>query len=206
MPLRRVIFLPNYFYHVYNRGHNKSIIFRNKRDYIRYLTKLKQYLKQHSITLVAYCLMPNHIHLLLRQNNDNSINSFIHRLHTAYTMYFNKKYDHLGTVFQGRFKAKLIEGDEYLLHLSRYIHINPLEVMQNYNQKLEKYFWSSYREYIKSREKNRLCNTKIILDYFSIKLKSTKRKKYQEFVESYIKNVDNAIIKDINEGNLPECN
>jgi len=111
MPARNQVFIPNGYYHVYNRGHNKQPIFLHYKDYQRYLTRLKEYLKKHPVTLLSYCLMPNHIHLLLRQNGDESIDRFIHRLHTAYTKYFNIKYERLGAVFQSRFKAKLIESD-----------------------------------------------------------------------------------------------
>src|SRR3989338_7697833 len=149
MPARPQIFIPNGHYHIYNRGHNKNPIFLQTKDYQRYLKRLEEYLKKHDVALLCYCLMPNHVHLLMRQNGDESIERFIHRLHTAYTMYFNKKYERIGAVFQGRFKAKLIETDEYLIHVSRYIHLNPLEILraQGPALRLDKYPWSSLKEY-----------------------------------------------------------
>lgn len=204
MSTRPVIFTESGFYHVYNRGHNKQDIFYDNKDYRRYIKRLSEYLKKHKVTLLAYCLMPNHLHLILRQDNDESIDRFIHRLHTAYTMYFNKKYDKVGAVFQGRFKAKLIDTDEYLLHVSRYIHINPLELIhaqgRALSSELENYPWSSYAEYVHPHSKS-LCNPTFILNYFSnspIRGKAT----YKAFVEEYLKISNPEYIKEISEGKL----
>src|SRR3989338_1297505 len=111
--------------------------------------------------------MPNHIHLLIRQDGDESIDRFIHRLHTAYTMYFNIKYERIGSVFQGRFKAKLVETDEYMLQVSKYIHLNPLEILraQGPALKLELYEWSSYPLYIGIKT-SQFINSSEILDFF----------------------------------------
>lgn len=204
MTQRAAPFQPSSYYHVYNRGHNKQAIFIDYKDYARYLKRLKEYLKKHNVTLLAYCLMPNHIHLLLYQNGEESIDRFIHRVHTAFTMYFNKKYERVGAVFQGRFKAKLIETDEYLLHVSRYIHINPAEILhaqgRTLNSQLEAFPWSSYGEYVKSRFTH-VCNPTTILSYFStapIHGKTT----YKSFVEDYlgVANVDR--LAEISNGRL----
>ncbi len=206
MSARPPIFIPQGYYHIYNRGHNKQTIFHDVKDYRRYLKRLGEYLKKHKVTLLAFCLMPNHIHLLLRQDDDELIDKFIHRLHTAYTMYFNKKYEKVGAVFQGRFKAKLIETDEYLLHVSRYIHINPIELLDAQAQgpalslELEKYPWSSYEVYLNPRSKL-LCNPTIILNYFSnspLRGKTT----YRSFVEEYLGVTNVERLAEISGGNL----
>ncbi|MEK7544352.1 MAG: transposase [Patescibacteria group bacterium] len=206
MAARPPIFTAQGFYHVYNRGHNKQTIFYDARDYRRYLKRLGEYLIKHEVTLLAYCLMPNHVHLLLRQDGEEPMDRFIHRLHTAYTMYFNIKYERLGSVFQGRFKAKLIDTDEYLLHVSRYIHINPIEIVQDYAQgpalsvELGKFPWSSYGEYLKQRSEN-LCNTEIIRNYFSnspLQGKTT----YRLFVEEYLGISTPERLAEISGGNL----
>ncbi len=192
MTQRTLPFQPYSYYHVYNRGHNKQAIFLRDKDYVRYLKRLKEYLKKHNVTLLAYCLMPNHIHLLLYQNGEEPIDRFIHRLHTAYTMYFNKKYERVGAVFQGRFKAKLIETDEYLLHVSRYIHINPLEILRAkthpqgraLSSNLAAYPWSSYSQYVNYQPKD-LCNPTIVLNYFS-KVPTRGKMTYKSFVEEYL--------------------
>ena len=206
MSARPAIFTAQGFYHVYNRGHNKQTIFHDAKDYRRYLKRLGEYLKKHDVTLLAYCLMPNHLHLLLRQDSDELIDRFIHRLHTAYTMYFNKKYERVGAVFQGRFKAKLIDTDEYLLHVSRYIHINPIELFDTHAQgpalgvELEDYPWSSYEEYVDPRSKL-LCNPTIILNYFSnspLRGKTT----YRSFVEEYLGMTNTERLAEISGGIL----
>lgn len=204
MSARLAIFTAQGFYHIYNRGHNKQTIFYDAKDYRRYIKRLGEYINKHKITLLAYCLMPNHLHLLLRQDSDELIDKFIHRLHTAYTMYFNKKYEKVGAVFQGRFKAKLIDTDEYLLHVSRYIHINPVELFYAQGPALRSdlmdYPWSSYGEYVESRLKP-LCNPSIILNYFS---KSPLRGKttYRSFVEEYLGMTNAERMVEINEGKL----
>jgi putative transposase len=140
MPARNSVkqYLENSYYHIYNRGVAKQEIFRDKQDYSVFLSYLKTYLipqknilpkkrlKNYSkeITLLCYFLMPNHFHLLIKQKSQNAINQFMQSLCTKYTIYFNRKYKRIGPLFQGRYKAVLVETDEQLLHLSRYIHQN----------------------------------------------------------------------------------
>lgn len=206
MAARAPIFTVQGYYHIYNRGHNKQAIFYDATDYQRYLKRLREYLEKHEVTLLAYCLMPNHIHLMLRQDGEESIDRFIHRLHTAYTMYFNKKYEKVGAVFQGRFKAKIIDTDEYLLHVSRYIHINPIELMHEYAQgpalgsELEMYPWSSYGEYVQARS-TLISDPTIIQNYFSnspLQGKTT----YRSFVEEYLGISTPERLAEISGGNL----
>jgi putative transposase len=125
--------------------------------------------------------MPNHVHLLLRQNTDQPICQFMHRLTVSYSMYFNKRYDRVGHLFQGRFKAVLIQRDEYLLHLSRYIHLNPLKFV-NSAAKLETYTWSSYPEFLNMSEK-KVCEKAIVLGQFN---KSNTVLAYRRFINSFI--------------------
>ncbi len=204
MNQRTIPFQPNSYYHVYNRGHNKQTIFLDYKDYARYLKRLKEYLKKHDVILLAYCLMPNHVHLLLYQKGEESIDRFIHRLHTAFTMYFNKKYERVGAVFQGRFKAKLIDTDEYLLHVSRYIHINPIELLhaqgRALNSELEAYPWSSYGEYVSARS-TRLTDPTSILNYFSGRSKSEKTT-YKSFIEEYLNDASADRLAEISDGKL----
>ena len=103
-------------------------------------------LKLNEVKLLAYCLMPNHFHLLLQQSSIDGITKFMRRITNAYVSYFNTRNERTGALFQGKFKASLIEQDSYLLHLSRYIHSNPLEVRPL--TRLEDYPYSSYREYL----------------------------------------------------------
>jgi len=183
--IRGPIFVPQGFYHIYSRGNEKREIFLSDTDRLRFLKRLTEYIKKHSVTVLSYCLMPNHYHLLLRQDAGDSISGFIHKLQTAYAMYFNKRYERVGHLFQGRFGAKVIETDEYLLHLSRYIHLNPAEILKSHYssiKSLSDYPWSSYPDYVGHR-KDELVNTNFILNYFS---KINPSRDYKSFVESSI--------------------
>jgi REP element-mobilizing transposase RayT len=180
MPYRESIFSAGNYYHVFSRGNEKRDIFLDPADYERFLSKMQEYKVIHKISIICYCLMPNHFHLLLKQNTNKSISSFIHRLTVSYSMYFNKRYDRVGHLFQGRFKAKCITKDEYLLHLSRYIHLNPLEII-NSIEKLEEYPWSSYGEYL-NISNIKICEKEIILKQFNNNPLQT----YKKFVNSMI--------------------
>jgi len=204
MPARQPIFAAQSFYHIYNRGHNKESIFLNHKDYSRYLKRLEKFLAKHDVALIAYCLMPNHVHLLLRQNNNESPGGFIHRLHTAYSMYFNKKYERVGSVFQGRFKAKHVDSEEYLLHVSRYIHLNPLEIVRAQGPALNsllKYPWSSLKEYAHPKLPH-IANLEILLSYFSSRSRPNTPKNYLQFVEDQIPIIPNDRLQEISDGNL----
>jgi len=157
-------FIQGGYYHVFNRGNRSQPIFLDTKDFKRYLENLKKHKDKHNVSILAYCLMPNHVHLLLRQNGPDPISSFMQRTHTAYTMYFNLKHKVTGHVFEGRFKAKNIARDEYLMHVSRYIHLNPLGLVK----KLPSYKWSSYNAYI-SGTADPIANPKHILNYFKRK-------------------------------------
>ncbi len=163
MPYREPIFYKGGYYHVYSRGSEKRVIFLDRADRDRFLLRLKEYKTDHGVSILCYCLMPNHYHFLLRQDTNKPVSKFIHKLNLSYAMYFNKRYERVGPLFQGRFKAKLIEKDEYLVHLSRYIHLNPLELVGL--QSLENYPWSSLHCYIE-RKNDSPVDTDDILSYF----------------------------------------
>jgi REP element-mobilizing transposase RayT len=165
MPYRETIFAAKNYYHIFCRGNEKRDIFIDSADYERFILRMKEYKAVHRISIICYCLMPNHFHLLLRQNDKKTVASFIHRLTVSYSMYFNKRYSRVGHLFQGNFKAKLIKGDEYLLHLSRYIHLNPLKVIASPSQ-IQGYAWSSYSEYL-NKPKENICDKEIILGQFN---------------------------------------
>jgi REP element-mobilizing transposase RayT len=180
MPARGPIFYKGGYYHIYSRGVEKRTVFQDNADYRRFLNKLKFYSEKYAINILAYCLMPNHYHLLITQNGESSAALFLQRLNLAYSMYFNKRYERVGPLFQGRFKAKLVKTDEYLLHLSRYIHLNPAEV-QIKKKNLADYKWSSYPAYMGLRENDRITDIKLIINYFS---KAGRAESYKKFVEA----------------------
>lgn len=144
-----------------------------------------------SLSLIAYCLMPNHFHFLVRQTDATVIDNFMNSLFTRYSMYFNKKYRRVGKLFQGVYKAVLVNTDEQLLHLSRYIHQNPIPILQG--DALQKYPYSSYQSYLKLFNSEWITTDVILSSFLPSKFNS-----YQTFVED--KNFDEVMPQKI--GNL----
>lgn len=127
MPRRKHTFTPGHTYHIYNRGAHRARIFFSDDNYRYCLRLLKKYGRKYQITIIAYCLMPNHYHLLLRQDGDTSLSHFISVLFNAYVQAINRQTQHSGTLFAGRFRAVHVDKEGYLLHLCRYIHANPVK-------------------------------------------------------------------------------
>ncbi len=175
------------YYHIYNRGNYGQSIFLDDIDYIGYLERLRDGKEKNNITVICYCLMPDHTHLLLRQDSDVPISKLIQSVHTSYSMYYNRKYKKTGHLFQGRFKQKYIDNDEYLLQVSSYIHLSPL--ISNLVDRIEDYSWSSYPDYIGLR-KGTLCNKKPVM----LKLTADE---YKKITEEEIK--EKLIIKEFQE-------
>ncbi len=167
-------------------------IFANAYDYKRFIETIRYYqldgakprfslltkantpkAKQTIVEIICFCLMPNHFHFLLKQTKNNGISEFLGKLSNSYTRYFNTKHKRVGPLFQGVFKAIHIDTNEQLLHLSRYIHLNPL--VGFLTKDLELYRWSSYLEYTRVLPTN-MCSKEIILDQFP------SRKTYKQFV------------------------
>jgi putative transposase len=163
------------YYHVYNRGHGYRNVFHDDQDYRNYIKRLSILLgfelgpRRHakgnlrltpvpagSFDILSYCLMPNHFHILIKQNADTKISVLMNRLGTSYGKYFNTKYSLVGSVFQDTFKAKLVENDPYLSYLTAYIHNNPGDL---------NYPYSSFGEYIHNTKG--ICNKDLILRMFN---------------------------------------
>lgn len=203
MPSINVVrrYTENGIYHIYNRGVEKRNIFLDEQDYAVFLHLLKFYLSpldpndthpslqfqnysvvrprplenlNKEVQLIAYCLMPNHFHLLLKQTTKDGVTKLLRKVSTTYAMYFNKRNKRVGYLFQGPYKAVYVESDSYLLHLSRYIHLNPLELTSSL---LVSYPYSSYQYYLGLKHA-RWVKPKIILDYFD-------KSKLLPFLESY---------------------
>ncbi len=158
-------------YHCILRGINKQDIFFENQDYIKFFDILGKSKKLFHFELYSYILMPNHIHLEIKEKND-SLSKIMQNIGVAYATYFNKKYNRVGHLFQNRFKSKAVETQIYMLNLLRYIHQNP---EQAGIEKMEKYKWSSYNEYI---NKKILTDTEIVLKFFS----KDNKKAIEEFV------------------------
>ena len=207
---------PNMMYHVYNRGVDKRIVFTDEKDYAVFLSFLKfallsdEDLKKEKIIdsgivseatrfnlrrevlfgaveLVSFCLMPNHFHLLLYQYDIDGITRLMRSVGTGYSAYFNKRHKRVGPLFQGRYKASPINTQGYWDHISRYIHLNPLDIGKDYKN----YNYSSYRYFIGEAEAS-WVNHELILDGFA------SIDEYKNFVEDYVpyKN-DLKMIKDL---------
>jgi putative transposase len=145
MPHRSVDFRAGNYYHIYNRGNNYQSIFFEEKNYLFFLRQLRKYLVNNILEVIAYCLMPNHYHLLAYLKNDN-LSAAMQPFALSYTKAINETYKRVGSLFQGRFQAIYVDNDDYLLHLSRYIHLNP--VSAGLVEKAEDWEYSSYLEYI----------------------------------------------------------
>lgn len=183
MPSRVTPLSTGEYYHVFNRGVNKLPIFLGVYDYRRFLKSMFYYqiegpkprfslfsplihkIDQNKkiVEFGCFCLMPNHFHMLIKQTKDNGITEFLGKFSNSYTRYFNTKHGRIGPILQGEFKSVLVTSNEQLLHLSRYIHLNPLA--SSVTQDLDGYLWSSYPEYRGFTQTN-YCNKGIILDQF----------------------------------------
>lgn len=216
--MRKQSFITNYFYHLYNRGVEKRKVFLNTDDYSRFLESLEVFncfenvkifyerlrkLKQAKpvkreplVSICAYCLMPNHFHLLLKQLVEEGISKFLQKLTTGYTMFFNNKYEREGSLFQGTFKAVLVETEPQLLHLSRYIHLNPIKDQvekvsyvesSRLLKRLPEYPWSSYPAFIGKKDPVIANGVEEILASFGSNLTGEKAPHaYKKFVNSYV--------------------
>jgi len=200
---RSIVFSQDEFYHLYNRGTEKRIIFSAKADYERFIALLylcndtqnvhlndrpssnlaeRLLLERVSplLNIGAYCLMPNHFHLIVQERGDNGISRFMQKIITGYTMYFNKRYERTGALFQGKFKATHANQDEYLKYLISYIHLNPIKIIDSqWKEKgikdkkraenfLDQYLYSSYLDYCgKTRPERKVINKDVLPRYFS---------------------------------------
>ena len=201
---RTTKFAPKEFYHLYNRGTEKRDVFMSPTDYTRFITlmlicnqldsavkiekktlaeliKLKSENKgKRLIDIVSYCLMPNHFHILASEKEENGISKFMQKVMTGYTMYFNKKYERTGALFQGKFKATHVNEDRYLSYLVSYIHLNPIKLIEpewkeigiNDLKQAEKYLdnykYSSYQDFLGvKRSENVILNRNRLPEYFS---------------------------------------
>jgi putative transposase len=153
---------PQTTYHVYNRGNKKDVIYYDDQDFQYYLKSLIKYSKETNFTIFCYCLMDNHFHFCCKQNSEIALTKLMLKLNTSYAMYFNNKYKQVGHLFQGRFKAKVVDSDMYLAYLSMYIHANPVD-KGVYN--LSEYKYSSYQEYYNGQALH--CDHKPILAQFN---------------------------------------
>ena len=169
-------------YHLITRGNNRQIIFNADDDYRKLLSLLETQKARLPFFLYAYCLMPNHIHLLLERQED-PISRIMHRVLTGYTQYYNRKYRKVGHLLQGRYKAILCQTDQYLGELVRYIHLNPVRAKMV--RRPEDYPYSSHRSYL-GLEEVPMVDADPVLRHFGGK-KKLARERYRQFVRAGMK-------------------
>ena len=148
-------------YHIVFRGINKQRIFEDDEDHLVFLKKLKTYKETSEYEIYAYCLMANHVHLLMKEGSD-PLGIIFRRIGSSYVFWYNRKHNRLGHLFQDRYKSEVVDTETYFLTAMRYIHQNPLKagIVKN----IQEYPWSSYNEYVQQKT---LCNTSNALDLFS---------------------------------------
>lgn len=173
-PLR--IEYPGALYHVTSRGNEQKDVFKSRKDREQFLSYLESAAERYGVVIHAWCLMSNHYHLLL-ETPDGNLSQIMRHINGAYTTYFNVKRKRAGHLFQGRYKAILVDADAYVAELSRYMHLNP--VRAGMVKKPEEHAWSSYRQYVGLAEPPVWLTTSLILGYFNAK---DAKNAYQEFV------------------------
>ena len=221
-------FVENQIYHIYNRGVEKRDIFLDDKDYLRFIHDLfefndrdsafnvayyfnskskevkSQYLEKERkprkllVEILLFTLMPNHFHLLLKQKQENGIVKFMQKLGTGYTNYFNKKYDRVGGLSQGRFKAVLINEEAHFIHIPFYFHTNPIDLIYGSSTSidwrgqiefLENYRWSSFLDYIGKKNFPSVTSRKFLLEFWG------GEKEYRKETEKWLRERDENIDK-----------
>ncbi len=142
MPRIARITLENACYHIITRGNQKQLVFLEPQDYEKYLYLLTKYKKRYKFKLYCFCLMPNHVHLIIEVQDPLKLNKIMRSLNLTYTLYYNSKYKKVGHLWQDRFKSKIIEKDAYLLECINYIETNPLRA--SLASDITRYRWNSY--------------------------------------------------------------
>ena len=175
-PLR--IKYPNAWYHLLNRGRRKELIFIDKKDYDRFIDLLKDTSEQWNLRIAAYCLMPNHYHLLV-QTPDANISRCMRHIDGVYTQRFNRHHECDGSLFRGRYKSILVDADSYLLQLVRYIHYNPLKA--GLTNRIDRYLWSSHRGYLSKAQKWNWLYKDFVFSMLP-KNKGDRLKNYRQFI------------------------
>ncbi|HFB64999.1 MAG TPA: hypothetical protein ENJ60_05595 [Aeromonadales bacterium] len=183
------------FHHVMNRGRNRQIIFHDKSYYEAFLSTLKESVERYDAIIHAYCLMSNHYHLMIETPKAN-LSQIMQHINGKYTQWHNRRSGKDGTLFRGRYKSILVDADNYLLQLTRYIHRNPLEVKRQMVAQLEDYPWSSYPAFInKAKSPFWLYRDKT----YQMLGHKKRYKGYQQYVE---KGTDEDIKRFYNKGNI----
>ncbi len=206
--MRKEVFLPDEYYHIYNRGVDKRVVFLSDRDRFRFINALyvlnnfkeipyrfdMQSLSPREllipqkpfVRIVAGCLMPNHFHLLVTPLKERGVSGFFHKIGVSYAMYFNKRHERTGRLFEGTFKARHVDSHEYINYLTQYIHLNPFALFQTKSgikekslEEVKRYPWSSAADYIGKRS-----NLSLIIDKkFRDEVLGVNEVEYEKFLD-----------------------
>jgi REP element-mobilizing transposase RayT len=180
-------------------GDAKSRLFVCQSDRERFIQSLSERVKQYNVRLYMYVLMNNHFHLVF-ETPEGNCSKFMHALSTSYTVYYNLRHNRHGHLFDGRFKSKLVDSDNYLLSLSRYVHLNPVKVMRNkpLDQRLSylrQYSWSSYHGYINKRKRQDFVEYLPVLSAMPEKSEKYWSRNYKRFVEGGVAKDDHEFME-----------
>jgi putative transposase len=179
MPQPRPAYISGGYYHFYNRGSHKIPVFREAENYLFILRSIKKYLTDLNLTLIAYCLMPNHYHFLIRQDGDNPAGMFVQRVFNSYSKAYNKRYQHTGTLFEDNYRVKAIVKTPHLLHLCRYIHANP--VKDGFVAQPGDWPYSNFQEWVGLRSGT-------LVDLAFVRFHFPSPAEYNEFLNDYLRN------------------
>ena len=177
MPRREVEFVQHGYYHIYNRGAGRHDLFIEEDNYLYVLRRTKKYIREFYLAIIAYCLMPNHYHFLVRQDGEISAGELPKRVFGGYSRAVNKRYGWSGTLFEGRFNAKAVTTDAHLIHLCRYVHANPIK--DGLVEQLDEWPYSNYLEWMGQR-RGTLVDHQFIKDMFG------NAASYRAFVLEYL--------------------
>ena len=177
--------------HVYQRGNNHQVVFADESDFVAYLGWLIEYSKKYEVEVHAWCLMTNHIHLLCTPRQEGGISKMMQALGRQYVRYFNYQYKRSGTLWEGRYKSCLVQGDTYLLDLHRYIEMNP--VTADMVKEPSEYPWSSYQVNALGKKSKLLTPHRLYLQLG--KDDKERQNSYRDLFNAYV--VDTKLIEDI---------
>ena len=166
-----------HYYHLYNRGANRAVIFREAENYLFVLRRMKEAGRDNQLAIIAYCLLPNHYHYLIRQDGDIPAGCLPQEVYNSYSKAFNKRYGHSGTLFEGPYRVRPVATQAYLLHLCAYIHANP--VKHGLVTSPEAWPYSNYLEWI-GRRNGTMVDHAFVRDCFG------GHEHYQQFVRDYL--------------------
>lgn len=187
-------------YYVSSYGDHNESIFNDNEDYINYLELLQRYKNQYGFKLFSFCLLPNHLHLLIELKEGLTISQIMHDLNSNYTKYFNGRYEKKGHLFKERYKMVLIEKDSYLLSMTAYIHLHPLR--SGLAKSINEYLYTSIRSFLYSSTATKEIYSKVVEDETKEVFKFLGSKSYKDFIDNASKDEMETLRVDLSKKNI----